>query len=103
MSSATPTLTIWNDTETRRAIFSFVTAASDPDDANFVPQEERIAVFDNDGTLWTEKPMPVELGFILKRLAVMAEKDPALRDRQPWKAAYSNDFALPVVPVNFCK
>ena len=46
-----------------------------------------IAVFDNDGTLWCEKPMPVELGFILQRLAAMAEADESLRDRQPWKAA----------------
>jgi hypothetical protein len=45
-----------------------------------VPPAERVAVFDNDGTLWCEKPMPIELGFILQRLAAMAEKDPALRD-----------------------
>jgi phosphoglycolate phosphatase-like HAD superfamily hydrolase len=51
-----------------------------------------VAVFDNDGTLWCEKPMPIELGFILRRLAAMAEQDPALRDRQPWKAAWSDDY-----------
>ena len=45
-----------------------------------VPPEERVAVFDNDGTLWCEKPMPVELGFILERLAAMAEADESLRD-----------------------
>ena len=50
-------------------------------------------MFDNDGTLWCEKPMPIELGFILERLAAMAEKDDALRDRQPWKAAHENDHA----------
>jgi len=49
-------------------------------------------VFDNDGTLWCEKPMPIELGFILQRLAAMADKDEALRDRQPWKAAYTRDY-----------
>jgi phosphoserine phosphatase len=49
-------------------------------------------VFDNDGTLWCEKPMPIELGFILQRLAAMAEQDPSLRDRQPWKAAYGKDY-----------
>jgi len=49
-------------------------------------------VFDNDGTLWCEKPMPIELGFILQRLAAMAEQDPKLRDRQPWKAAYDRDY-----------
>ena len=50
-------------------------------------------MFDNDGTLWCEKPMPVELGFILKRFAEMAEADPSLRERQPWKAATERDYA----------
>ncbi len=58
-----------------------------------VPPDDRVAVFDNDGTLWCEKPMPVELGFILHRFTEMAEEDPALRDRQPWKAAWDKDYA----------
>ena len=58
-----------------------------------MPPEERIAVFDNDGTLWCEKPMPIELGFILQRLAEMAAKDETLRGRQPWKAAHEHDYA----------
>ena len=49
-------------------------------------------MFDNDGTLWCEKPMPIELGFILMRLAAMAEADASLRERQPWKAAYEQDY-----------
>ena len=78
----------WADTATRSAIVDFVEAA-----AKYVPPEERIAVFDNDGTLWTEKPMATELVFILERLAAMAKGDASLRDRQPWKAAYENDYA----------
>ena len=78
----------WNDTGTRESIVAFVEGA-----AQDVPPEERIAVFDNDGTLWCEKPMPIELGFILERLAEMAEQDSSLRDRQPWKAAHENDYA----------
>jgi len=66
-----------------------VTAEGSPE---FLPAAERVAVFDNDGTLWCEKPMPIELGFILQRLAAMAEQDPALRERQPWKAAYDRDY-----------
>src|SRR5215216_37843 len=66
-----------------------VTTDGSPD---FVPPEERVAVFDNDGTLWCEKPMPIQLDFILRRLAVMAEEDPSLRGRQPWQAAYTQDF-----------
>jgi haloacid dehalogenase-like hydrolase len=49
-------------------------------------------VFDNDGTLWCEKPMPIELMFTLQRLTAMAEQDATLRERQPWKAAYTRDF-----------
>jgi hypothetical protein len=51
-----------------------------------------VAVFDNDGTLWCEKPMPIQLDFILRRLAVMADQDPGLRERQPWQAAYTRDY-----------
>ncbi|HEY8169947.1 MAG TPA: HAD family hydrolase [Candidatus Limnocylindria bacterium] len=81
----------WNETPTRSAIIGFVERVTTGADA--VPVEERIAVFDNDGTLWTEKPMPTEMFFVLGRLAAMAEADPALRDRQPWKAAHENDHA----------
>ena len=49
-------------------------------------------MFDNDGTLWCEKPMPIQLDFILRRLVEMAEAEPELRDRQPWKAAYERDY-----------
>jgi len=90
---ASPSLPSWKDGEARRAIVQFVKDATDENGAHYVPPHERLAVFDNDGTLWCEKPMPVELGFILVRLAEMAEHDPALRDRQPWKAAYSKDYA----------
>lgn len=58
-----------------------------------VPVEERVAVFDNDGTLWCEKPMPIQADFILRRLFEMAQADPELRSRQPWKAAYERDYA----------
>jgi phosphoserine phosphatase len=57
-----------------------------------VPPAERVAVFDNDGTLWCEKPMPVELVFILHRLAAMAEQDASLRERDPWRAAYHRNY-----------
>ena len=51
-----------------------------------------MAVFDNDGTLWCEKPMPIELRLILQRLAAVAEGDESLRERQPWKAAHERDY-----------
>jgi phosphoserine phosphatase len=77
----------WNPGRTRTAILDFVAAAADQ-----VAPEERVAVFDNDGTLWCEKPMPIELGFILERLAEMAAADASLQERQPWKAAYEQDY-----------
>ena len=89
----TDELRSWNDTPTRQAIVKFVEAASREGSAGYVPPAERVAVFDNDGTLWCEKPMPIELGFILHRLAEMCETDASLRDRQPWKAAHERDFA----------
>jgi hypothetical protein len=73
-------LSSWNDTSTTQAIVEFAETA-----AREIPPEERVAVFDNDGTLWSEKPMPIELGFILQRLAAMAEEDGSLREKQPWK------------------
>jgi phosphoserine phosphatase len=66
-----------------------VTAAG-PD---FMPPAERVAVFDNDGTLWCEKPMYIQLDYILRQLSALAEKDQSLRLQQPWKAAYEKDFA----------
>jgi phosphoserine phosphatase len=81
-------LASWRDGPARRAILEFVAQV----DRENVPADERIAVFDNDGTLWCEKPMPIQLDFILRRLVEMAEADEALRARQPWKAAYERDY-----------
>src|ERR1700722_9947281 len=86
-------LASWNDTQARRSIVEFVESVTREESASYLPAAERIAVFDNDGTLWCEKPMPIELGFILGRLAEMVGKNAALRDRQPWKAACERDFA----------
>ena len=82
----TSVLPSWRDGAAKQAIVDFV-AQTDS-----VPVEHRVAVFDNDGTLWCEKPMPIQLDFILRRLVEMAEASPELRDRQPWKAAYERDY-----------
>lgn len=89
--TADTTLTSWNDGPARQAIVDFVEAVTRDGGPDYVPPPERVAVFDNDGTLWCEKPMPIELGFVLHRLAEMCETDASLRDRQPWKAAYERD------------
>jgi hypothetical protein len=85
-------LTSWRDGPARQAIVEFVARVCGEDGSVPVPVEERLAVFDNDGTLWCEKPMPIQLDFILRRLVEMATADPALRDRQPWKAAVERDY-----------
>jgi phosphoserine phosphatase len=86
-------LASWHDTATRTAIVDFVARVTTEGGPDFVPSSERIATFDNDGTLWCEKPMPIEVGFILLRLAEMAEADESLREKQPWKAAREQDYA----------
>ena len=85
-------LASWHDTDTRKAIVDFVERVTTEGGEGYVAPAERVAVFDNDGTLWCEKPMPIELGFILMRLAEMAEADASLRGRQPWKAAHEKDY-----------
>jgi phosphoglycolate phosphatase-like HAD superfamily hydrolase len=81
-------LASWRDGAARQAVVEFVERTV----AGAVPVEDRVAVFDNDGTLWCEKPLPIQADFILRRLFEMAEADPELRDRQPWKAAYERDY-----------
>jgi phosphoserine phosphatase len=82
----------WRAGASRQAIVEFVQRVTTEGSPEFVPAEERVAVFDNDGTLWCEKPMPIQLDFILRRLAAMADQDPELRTRQPWQAAYTKDY-----------
>jgi phosphoserine phosphatase len=85
-------LSSWRDGPAKQAIVTFVARVRGEDGSEPVPVEDRLAVFDNDGTLWCEKPMPIQLDFILRRLAAMAEAEAALRERQPWKAAYERDY-----------
>jgi phosphoglycolate phosphatase-like HAD superfamily hydrolase len=85
-------LASWRDTPARRAIVDFVAAVADDGGAGYVDPADRVAVFDNDGTLWSEKPIPIQLDFTLFRLAELANADPSLRARQPYKAAIERDY-----------
>lgn len=84
-------LDTWTDGHTKSAIVDFVgrVTAQGPD---FVEPEARVAVFDNDGTLWCEKPMYIQLDFLLRRFKEQAEADPSLREQQPYRAAYTGDL-----------
>src|SRR4051794_25543650 len=86
-------LSLWYDTATRQAILDFVAAVTAPDSADFVPPADRIATFDNDGTLWLEKPMYIQLQHGLRAIGLMAAAKPEVRDRQPFKAVYERDMA----------
>lgn len=77
----------WNDGPVKVAIVDFVSRAVEE-----VPVEERVAVFDNDGTLWVEKPAYIQLDFLVRRLAEQAAADPALAAEQPYKAAAEGDL-----------
>jgi phosphoserine phosphatase len=86
-------LECWNEGGARRALLDFVARVTTMGSPTFVPPAGRIAVFDNDGTLWCEKPMPIETGFQMLDIARQAEADPTLRARQPWKAVADGDHA----------
>ena len=85
-------LSLWNDTPVRQAIVDYVAAVTDRTSPNFVPEVDRIATFDNDGTLWCEKPMYIQLSHGLRGIGRMAAAKPEVRDRQPFKAVYEKDM-----------
>ncbi|WP_029107943.1 HAD family hydrolase [Mycobacterium sp. URHD0025] len=78
----------WSEGPTKSALVDFVGRVTTE-----VPPEERVAVFDNDGTLWCEKPAYIQLDFLVRRLAAQAAADPALAAKQPYAAAASGDLA----------
>ena len=82
----------WNDTPTKQAILDFVAAVTDESSPDYVPPAERIATIDNDGTLWCEKPMYVQLGHLLRQMAAQVEADPSLKSKMPWKAVVEEDY-----------
>src|SRR4051794_27414011 len=86
-------LASWRPGGAKDSIIGFVQRTCGEGGGEPVPVAERLAVFDNDGTLWCEKPMPIQLDFILRRLGEMAADEPALRERQPWRSAHERDYA----------
>ena len=82
----------WNESESRDQIVSFVAAVTDPGSPDFVPADKRVAVFDNDGTLWSEQPVYFQLLFAIDRVRALAEKNPEWETTQPFKAALEGDM-----------
>jgi phosphoglycolate phosphatase-like HAD superfamily hydrolase len=91
--SAEEPLPSWNDGPVKRAILDFVHRVSDPTSPDHVPPAERIAVFDNDGTLWPEYPVPFQAAFAVDRLRQRVAAEPALADDPMVKALFAGDLA----------
>jgi len=89
--SAEP-LASWNDGAARRAILDFVARTTRQGGPDFVTPEQRIAVFDNDGTLWAEQPMYVQLAFAIDRVKALAGEHPEWKTTQPFKAILEGDL-----------
>ena len=85
-------LPAWNDGSAKTVIMEFVASVTDVDGSGFVPAEERIAVFDNDGTLWSEKPVYFQLFFAIARIKALAPEHPEWKTTQPFQAVLENNM-----------
>src|SRR5208337_1506864 len=85
-------LASWNDGTTKKSILDFVARVTEAGGKDYVAPEERIATFDNDGTLWSERPYPFQVAFALDRLKAMAPQHPGWRDKEPFKSALAGDL-----------
>ena len=82
----------WQDSPSRQQIIAFVEAVTTAGSADFVPEQERIAVFDNDGTLWSEQPFYFQLAFAIDRVRAVAADHPDWKTTQPFQAALEGDL-----------
>ena len=81
----------WNDGAAKQSIITFVDKVTKPGSPDFVPAPERIATFDNDGTLWCEKPLPVQLYFVLDRVKTLAPQHPEWQTKEPFASILKGD------------
>ncbi len=91
-ASAADPLPSWNDTAPKKAIIAFVERVTKPGSTDFVPVPERIATFDNDGTLWCEQPAPVQLYFAIDRVKSLAPQHPEWKDKEPFASLLKGDL-----------
>ena len=82
----------WNDGPAKQSIISFVEKVTKEGSPDFVPVAERIATFDNDGTLWCEQPMPVQFYFALDRVKALAPQHPEWKDKEPFASLLKGDL-----------
>lgn len=91
-AAAQDPLPSWNNGPNKRAIMQFVSDVARQGSSSFVPQDQRIATFDNDGTLWVEQPMYTQLAFALARVKALAPQHPEWKQQQPFKAVLDGDM-----------
>jgi len=82
----------WLDTAAKSRIINFVQASTSEGHEGYVTPDERIAVFDNDGTLWSEQPYYFQLGFIFDRVKTLAPQHPEWKSKEPYKSILKGDF-----------
>ena len=85
-------LASWNDGPAKKAILEFITAVTDEKGKDYVEPAERIATFDNDGTLWVESPMYTQALFAFDRVKELAPQHPEWKTRQPFKGVLEDDM-----------
>ena len=90
-AATTDPLPSWNDGESKQAILDFVVRVTDPAGPDFVPEPERIATFDNDGTLWAEQPLYFQLLFAIDRVKALAPEHPEWSTQQPFQAVLEDE------------
>lgn len=88
---ASDPLPAWNQGATKSHVIHFVEEVTDPSNPSYILPENRIAVFDNDGTLCCEQPMSLPMAFVFYQIYTKAEENPSLRNKQPYKAAWEKD------------
>jgi hypothetical protein len=91
-NSSSDPLPSWNSGTVKTAIIEFVNHTTTSGSPDYLPPKDRIATFDNDGTLWAEKPL-IQGMFVLESLKALVKKNFNLREKQPFKAALEGDIA----------
>jgi hypothetical protein len=89
--TAAEVLPSWNDGPAKQAVIDFVRTTTTQGSANFVPPEERIAEFDQDGTLWVEQPVYTQVVYCLEHVPALVQEKPALKNREPFRTVLSGD------------
>jgi len=92
LAIAADPLPSWNEGGAKRSIFDFVQRVTAPGGKDFVPEPERVAAFDNDGTLWAEQPFYFQLVFALDRVKALAPKHPEWKEKEPFKSVLAGDL-----------